>query len=130
MSWMCRLSVGSAEDASVRVVAVEPSRMSPVLTIPGRKRLRKHLPGAPPVSARWASHRTGRFTMDAALLDQLETEHRQVEELFSKLETADSESEQRPLVEELVAALTRHMEIEEAEVYPEVANVDAEMAGE
>ena len=68
--------------------------------------------------------------MDAALLDQLETEHRQVEELFSKLETADSESEQRPLVEELVAALTRHMEIEEAEVYPEVANVDAEMAGE
>jgi len=68
--------------------------------------------------------------MDAALLDQLETEHRQVEELFSKLEKAESEGEQRPLVEELVTALTRHMEIEEAEVYPEVANVDAEMEQE
>ena len=68
--------------------------------------------------------------MDAALLDQLETEHRQVEELFAKLEKADSESEQRPLVEELATALTRHMKIEETEVYPEVAKVDAEMEQE
>ena len=68
--------------------------------------------------------------MDAALLDQLETEHRQVEELFAKLEKADSEGDQRPLVDELVTALTRHMEIEETEVYPEVANVDAEMEQE
>ena len=68
--------------------------------------------------------------MDAALLDQLETEHRQVEEIFAKLEKAESEGEQRPLVEKLVAALTKHMDIEEAEVYPEVANVDAEMEQE
>ena len=68
--------------------------------------------------------------MDAALLDQLETEHRQVEELFSKLERAESDDEQRPLVEELVAALTRHMKIEETEVYPEVAKIDAEMEEE
>ena len=68
--------------------------------------------------------------MDAALLDQLETEHRQVEELFAKLEKAESEGEQRPLVEQLVAALTRHMKIEETQVYPEVAKVDAEMEQE
>ena len=68
--------------------------------------------------------------MDAALLDQLETEHRKVEALFSKLENAESEGEQRPLVEELVAALNRHMEIEENEVYPEVANLDGEMEQE
>jgi hemerythrin superfamily protein len=68
--------------------------------------------------------------MDAALLDQLESEHRQVEELFSKIEKAEGDGEQRPLVEQLVTALTRHMKIEEAEVYPEVANVDAEMAEE
>ena len=68
--------------------------------------------------------------MDAALLDQLESEHRQVEELFSKLEKADTETEQRPLVDQLVTALTRHMEIEESEVYPEVAKIDAEMEQE
>jgi hemerythrin superfamily protein len=68
--------------------------------------------------------------MDAALLDQLELEHRQAEELFSKLETAESEAEQRPLVEELVAALTKHMQVEESQVYPEVYKLDAEMEEE
>jgi len=68
--------------------------------------------------------------MDVALLDQLESEHRQVEGLFSKLENAHSESEQRPLVDELVAELTRHMEVEESEVYPEAAKIEAEMATE
>jgi hemerythrin superfamily protein len=68
--------------------------------------------------------------MDAALLDQLESEHRQVEELFVALEKADDDEQQRPLVEELSTALTRHMEIEEAEVYPQVANIDAEMEQE
>jgi len=68
--------------------------------------------------------------MDAALLDQLEAEHRQVEELFAELEKAESALEQRPLVEQLLAALARHMEIEESEVYPEVANLDAEMEQE
>ena len=68
--------------------------------------------------------------MEAALLDQLETEHRQVEELFSKLEQAESEGEQRTLVEQLATALTRHMEIEETEVYPAVAEIDSEMEQE
>jgi hemerythrin superfamily protein len=68
--------------------------------------------------------------MDAALLDQLESEHRQVEELFSKLEKAETETEQRPLVDQLLTALTRHMEIEESEVYPEVAKIDAAMEQE
>jgi hemerythrin superfamily protein len=68
--------------------------------------------------------------MDAALLDQLETEHRQVEDIFAKLERAENEGQQRPLVEQLVTALTRHMEIEETEVYPEVAKLDAEMEQE
>ena len=68
--------------------------------------------------------------MDAELLDRLEMEHRQVEELFSRLEKAESESEQRPLVEELVASLTQHMDVEERDVYPEVAKIDGEMEEE
>jgi hemerythrin superfamily protein len=68
--------------------------------------------------------------MDAALLEQLETEHRQVEELFSKLEKAESESEQRSLVDQLSAALTKHMQVEESQVYPEVYKIDAEMEEE
>ena len=67
--------------------------------------------------------------MDVALLDQLESEHRRAEELFASLEKAD-ESEQRQLVDELSTALIRHMEIEETEVYPELANIDAEMEQE
>ena len=65
--------------------------------------------------------------MDFALLDQLEMEHRQVEALFSKLEQTNSEAEQRPLAEQLVASLTTHMNVEETEVYPEVLKIDAEM---
>ena len=68
--------------------------------------------------------------MEAELLDRLEMEHRQVEELFSRLEKAETESEQRPLVDELVAALTQHMQIEESDVYPEVAKIDGEMEEE
>ena len=68
--------------------------------------------------------------MDGALLDQLEAEHRQVEDLFSQLEDAEDETTQRPLVDELVSSLTKHMEIEEREVYPEVAKIDGEMEQE
>jgi hemerythrin superfamily protein len=68
--------------------------------------------------------------MDAALLDELEAQHRQAEALFAKLEKAEDESTQRPLVDELVAALSKHMQIEEAEVYPEVRNIDGEMVEE
>ena len=68
--------------------------------------------------------------MDVALLDQLESEHRRAEELFASLEKADDESEQRQLVDELSTALIRHMETEETEVYPALANIDAEMEQE
>jgi len=68
--------------------------------------------------------------MDAELLDRLEMEHRQVEELFAKLEKAEEASEQRPLVDQLVAALTQHMDVEETDVYPEVRKLDSEMEAE
>lgn len=68
--------------------------------------------------------------MDAALLAQLEQEHRQVEQIFAKLEKAEEESEQRPLVDQLEKALSTHMEVEETQVYPELAKLDGEMEQE
>jgi hemerythrin superfamily protein len=68
--------------------------------------------------------------MDAELLERLEAEHRQVEELFARLEKAETESQQRPLVDQLVASLTQHMEVEERDVYPEVYKIDSEMEEE
>jgi hemerythrin superfamily protein len=68
--------------------------------------------------------------MDGALLDQLEAEHRQVEGLFAELEDAEDEATQRPLVDRLVQSLTKHMAVEEREVYPEVAKLDGEMEQE
>ncbi len=71
-----------------------------------------------------------RATVDASLLDQLESEHRAVEGLLARLEEATEASEQQPLVEELIAALTKHMETEEADVYPELVAIDSELAEE
>lgn len=68
--------------------------------------------------------------MDIKLLDTLEEQHRDVEALFSKLEKAEEESEQQPLVDELEAALAMHMEIEENQVYPELSKLDEEMGEE
>jgi hemerythrin-like domain-containing protein len=68
--------------------------------------------------------------MDAALLEQLESEHRQVEQIFAELEKAEEESQQRPLVEQLAKALSTHMEVEETQVYPELARIDGEMEQE
>ncbi len=68
--------------------------------------------------------------MDAALLEQLESEHREVEQLFAKLEKAQGEPEQLQLVTQLEAALSKHMEVEETQVYPEVARLDEEMEQE
>ena len=47
----------------------------------------------------------------------LEHDHRQVEELFTKIEKADGD-ERAPLIDELVTSLRGHMELEEAVVYP------------
>lgn len=68
--------------------------------------------------------------MDAALLDQLEKEHRLVEQIFAKLEKAEEESEQRELVQQLTAALSEHMKVEEQQVYPELQRIDGEMSEE
>ncbi len=68
--------------------------------------------------------------MDAALLERLEMEHRQVEDLFAELEKAESEDEQRQLVDQLEQSLTQHMQVEESEVYPELAKLDNEMEQE
>ncbi len=65
--------------------------------------------------------------MDVKLLDKLESEHRKAEKLFAKLAKAKTESTQRPLVDELVAALTEHMKVEETRVYPELEQLDDEM---
>ena len=68
--------------------------------------------------------------IDLSLLDRLEQEHRVVEDIFSRMAKATDESEQRSLVQELEAALTPHMQIEEGQVYPVVAEIDEQMAEE
>lgn len=52
----------------------------------------------------------------------LEADHRQVEDLFDRIEQADG-NERTPLVEELATALRGHMELEEGVVYPEIKPV-------
>ncbi len=47
----------------------------------------------------------------------LEHDHRQVEELFTRIEKADGD-ERAPLIDELVTSLRGHMELEETVVYP------------
>ena len=68
--------------------------------------------------------------MDAALLAQLESQHRAAEALLAKLEKATEAAQQRPLVERLVAAMAEHMETEERDVYPELEKIDGELAEE
>lgn len=70
------------------------------------------------------------MNIDVSLLDRLEQEHRMVEDLFGRLEGATDESEQRSLVQDLETALTPHMQTEESQVYPAVAELDEEMAAE
>ena len=68
--------------------------------------------------------------MDIALLDELEQQHRMAEELLSKLENADGEAEQAPLVDQLVTALLEHMQTEETQVYPALRDIDPLMGEE
>jgi hemerythrin-like domain-containing protein len=60
----------------------------------------------------------------------LEHEHRDIENLLAHLEDASDAATQQPLVEELVAKLAAHMEVEETEVYPKLAELDVEAAEE
>lgn len=68
--------------------------------------------------------------MDITLLDTLEQQHRDVERIFAKLEKAEEAEQQEPLVAELESSLSEHMQIEETQVYPELAALDAEMGEE
>jgi iron-sulfur cluster repair protein YtfE (RIC family) len=47
----------------------------------------------------------------------LEADHRQVEELFSQIESAEGEA-RMPFIQELAESLKRHMQLEEEVVYP------------
>jgi iron-sulfur cluster repair protein YtfE (RIC family) len=66
--------------------------------------------------------------IDVNLLDRLEQEHRDVEAIFARMESATDESEQRSLVQDLETALAPHMAIEESEVYPALGQLDDDMA--
>lgn len=95
---------------------------------PGIGRVAGFRPG-PPGHVVDAAHRKGN-TMELSLLDELESQHRMVEDLLEQLSEAEEAEQQRPLVEQLQQALARHMEIEEGQVYPELAKLEGEMAEE
>jgi hemerythrin superfamily protein len=59
----------------------------------------------------------------------LEADHRQVEDLFAKIEEAKGDARQ-PLIDELATALRAHMELEEKVVYPVMQPVTGEEAVE
>ena len=62
--------------------------------------------------------------MKLELLDELEQQHRDAEGLIRRLSDAEDVDEQRVLVDELVCAMTDHMNVEESEVYPEMERID------
>jgi iron-sulfur cluster repair protein YtfE (RIC family) len=68
--------------------------------------------------------------VEAGLLDELEAQHRQAEQVLSQLEKAEGEQGQRRLVEQLTTALAQHMQLEETQVYPELAKLDSDLAEE
>ena len=47
----------------------------------------------------------------------LESDHRQVEDLFAKIDKAEG-AKRQPFIDELVTSLKAHMELEEQVVYP------------
>jgi iron-sulfur cluster repair protein YtfE (RIC family) len=65
-----------------------------------------------------------------SLLTKLESEHRKAERLLKKLTKAETAAQQRPLVDELLAAMAQHMQTEETQVYPLLRQVDGEMGEE
>jgi hemerythrin superfamily protein len=55
----------------------------------------------------------------------LEADHRQVEDLFERIDQASGE-QRLPLIRELESALTAHMQLEEAVVYPAIKPIVGE----
>jgi hemerythrin superfamily protein len=68
--------------------------------------------------------------LQLSLLTKLESEHRKAERLLKKLSKAQDARTQRPLVDELLAAMAQHMETEETQVYPALRAIDSEMGEE
>jgi len=66
----------------------------------------------------------------ADLLSQLEAEHRQVASWLEELEQAEAPDDRMRLLGQVERALAAHMRVEEAEVYPLLAQLDGEMATE
>ena len=60
----------------------------------------------------------------------LENDHRTVEKLLEQLAESEEGSEREQLVAKVTASLRLHMEFEEAEIYPLLAEVDREMEDE
>src|SRR5918995_3591129 len=60
----------------------------------------------------------------------LEQDHRTVETLLEQLAESEEGSEREQLVAKLTASLRLHMEFEEGEIYPRLAEVDGEMEQE
>ena len=61
--------------------------------------------------------------MRLELLNELEQQHREVDRLLKMLRRADTADAQHAVLDRLVCAMTKHMEIEESEVYPELAHI-------
>jgi iron-sulfur cluster repair protein YtfE (RIC family) len=72
----------------------------------------------------------GASNVDAELLGTLESQHRDAEDLLAQLANATEATDQQPLVEKLVAAMSEHMAIEEEQVYPELERIEGELAEE
>jgi len=57
------------------------------------------------------------------VLDHLTQEHRQVEDLLSRLSSSSEGAERNSLFEELVSSLDTHMKLEERYIYPMIADL-------
>jgi hemerythrin superfamily protein len=60
----------------------------------------------------------------------LRSDHRHVEDLLTRLGDSEQGAARDAVIEELTLALTVHMRFEERQLYPVVADIDAEMAEE
>jgi iron-sulfur cluster repair protein YtfE (RIC family) len=68
--------------------------------------------------------------IDVNLLNRLEGEHRDVEAIIGRMESATDELVQRSLIHELESTLVPHMRTEESQVYSVLAELDEQIAAE
>ena len=72
----------------------------------------------------------GKWVVMTDVFTMLETDHRNVEALLDELVESDQGPEREALVVRLTQALQLHMQFEETEIYPLLAQVDGEMEEE